>query len=363
MDPMCGSGTVVRHASQLGHSALAFDTDPLAVLMTKVWTTPIDADRVQKMALSLVASVRKMTCFPTLPWMDKETELFIGYWFAGAQRRELLRLARAIFESQSEARVAHERAAFDVLRLALSRLIVTKDKGASLARDVSHSRPHRVFDISDFEVVPAFVRSVGQLCKRLTEQPGKGSVRTELGDARALTSIPDASIDLVLSSPPYLNAIDYLRGHRLALIWLGYNLTQLRSIRSGNIGSERGTTDVNSEQECIIEAMGELGQLPPRYRSMIARYATDLSRVLREMARVVRPSGNVILVVGNSCLKGTFIRNANAVVEAAKLNGLRLLKSYERTLPAGNRYLPMPSTPGALSKRIRTESLLHFRFA
>lgn len=42
LDPMAGSGTVLRVAADLGHRALGFDVDPLAVLMTKVWTTPID---------------------------------------------------------------------------------------------------------------------------------------------------------------------------------------------------------------------------------------------------------------------------------------------------------------------------------
>lgn len=42
LDPMMGSGTVVRVAANAGHCAIGRDVDPLAVLMTKVWTTPID---------------------------------------------------------------------------------------------------------------------------------------------------------------------------------------------------------------------------------------------------------------------------------------------------------------------------------
>lgn len=38
LDPMAGSGTVLRHATELGHKAIGFDLDPLAVLMTQVWT-------------------------------------------------------------------------------------------------------------------------------------------------------------------------------------------------------------------------------------------------------------------------------------------------------------------------------------
>jgi tRNA G10 N-methylase Trm11 len=42
LDPMVGSGVVVRQASKMGHRAIGFDIDPLTVLMTKVWTTPVE---------------------------------------------------------------------------------------------------------------------------------------------------------------------------------------------------------------------------------------------------------------------------------------------------------------------------------
>ena len=38
VDPMCGSGLVLREAVEQGHDAIGFDVDPLAVLMSKVWT-------------------------------------------------------------------------------------------------------------------------------------------------------------------------------------------------------------------------------------------------------------------------------------------------------------------------------------
>src|SRR5712691_735311 len=37
LDPMAGSGTTLVVARTLGHEAIGFDTDPLAVLLAKVW--------------------------------------------------------------------------------------------------------------------------------------------------------------------------------------------------------------------------------------------------------------------------------------------------------------------------------------
>lgn len=48
LDPMAGSGTVLRHAAALGHVAIGRDLDPLAVLMTRVWNTPFDGEKLRR---------------------------------------------------------------------------------------------------------------------------------------------------------------------------------------------------------------------------------------------------------------------------------------------------------------------------
>ena len=45
LDPMSGSGMVLRQATELGLHSIGFDMDPLAVLMATVWTTAIKATR------------------------------------------------------------------------------------------------------------------------------------------------------------------------------------------------------------------------------------------------------------------------------------------------------------------------------
>ena len=47
------------------------------------------------------------------------------------------------------------------------------------------------------------------------------------GDARHL-DLRDRSVDLVITSPPYLNAIDYLRCSKFSLVWMGYSVGELR---------------------------------------------------------------------------------------------------------------------------------------
>jgi len=368
LDPMSGSGTVLRQAQALGHHGLGFDMDPLAVLMSRVWTTKVDPTVAQAELDSVLDEATQVNLRQEQPsWHDQETREFIDYWFAGPQRRDLTRLA-VVLERRRRARLGPlRRAAVDVLQVALSRIIVTKEQCASLARDTSHSRPHRVADINEYKVMPGFVRSVGQVLARLADPSTPTATTTDdapnpteitLGDARAI-GLDDQSVDAIMTSPPYLNAIDYMRGHRLSLVWLGHSVGSLRAIRSSSIGAERAGTEDSESVRDIAGAMCDPDALSSKHRKMVLRYAYDLEQMMREAARVLRTDGRATYVLGNSCLKETFIQNSQGVAQAAAHAGLALLDRTERDLPAASRYLPVTAS-GSLSKRMRTETILTF---
>ena len=362
LDPMSGSGTVIRQALDLGLNAVGFDLDPLAILISKVWTTAIDDDEIEielsKVRRSIAAMGEQV---PILDWQrDAETSKFLDYWFFDTQRRNLARLARALHDRRQEIVAEYELAALDVLRVAFSRIIITKEQGASLARDTSHSRPHRVAITSDYNVMHNFERSVAQLRKRLLQSPPKGRATVRRGDARAL-DLANESIDVVITSPPYLNAIDYMRGHRMSLVWLGHSIPELRGVRSASIGAERNADAHNNRNEVAAVATAMRGAEPLRGRieGIIGRYALDLIGMTAEVSRVLKSGAHATYVVGNSCIKGTFINNAQGVAKGAELSGMVVTEVRERELPAASRYLPV--TGNSLSKRMRTETILTCR--
>lgn len=365
LDPMSGSGTVVRQAAEMGHRAIGFDMDPLAVLMTQVWTTLINDDLIESLAKQFIKQVKSLPYELELSWIDQdaETKAFTEFWFGELQRKELRRLSYVLNSWQSNEITVEQQAVLNVLKLALSRLIITKKKGASLAWDVSHSRPHKVVDASEYDVVSEFIQSLRHVRKLLSNNPPLGNVTAQLGDARFLKSIADGEVDMVLTSPPYLNAIDYMRGHRMALVWLGYKLTSLRHVRSNSIGAERSPDTVESivTYRAIAQAMCQVGLLSKKHYNMVARYAEDLHKMMAEIQRVLNQNGKAILVIGNSCLKGEFIRNSDGIIEAGKRVGLRLANEIERDLPITSRYLPIPKGQDVpLGKRMRTETILTF---
>ena len=358
LDPMMGSGTVVRVAAQHGHQAIGRDLDPLAVLMTRVWTTSIDTELLVDAATEVVHKAQQLKGeAPTLPWIDEdpETRAYVDYWFDTPQQDALRRLSSLLYTIHS--------AEGDALRIALSKIIITKDRGASLARDVSHSRPHRAFDHTTYDVYAGFLQAVQRLAKRFDQEPPAGKTNVDYGDARQL-SLQNCSVDAVITSPPYLNAIDYLRGHRLTLVWLGHQLGSLRTIRAQSIGTERAPgvgTDIALAAK-VIQRMQLVDRLPQREQRMIERYIMDLSAMLSEMRRVLRPGGRAVFVLGNSCIRGVFVKNSLAVSTLARQLGFRQLRRRERTLPPSRRYMP-PPTAGqdtGMERRMRTEIVLTY---
>lgn len=354
LDPMCGSGTVVRAAVEAGIHCVGIDVDPLAVLIARAWTTPTitaqilpDAEHAVRIAKSLPSDAVERTS-------DPETQRFIRYWFADRQEENLARLATVLRQQSDPMKGA--------LTVALSRIIVSKEMMASLARDTSHSRPHKVSESNDFDVYAGFLRAARRVAARLKPDLIEGQADVRRGDARTLKDLEDESVDLVLTSPPYLNAIDYLRGHRLALVWLGHQVGPLRETRSVSVGAERSLPKENTPIDVSPYVMEKADAvIAPRHWGWLRRYACDMDVILRQLERVVKRNGRIVLVLGNSFLRGVVIDNAGLVEALAKHIGFHVRDQHTREIPARRRYLPPPGKGrGALDSRMREETVLTF---
>ncbi|MBL1255427.1 hypothetical protein [Methylocystis sp. Sn-Cys] len=364
MDPMCGSGVVLRQSALLGHSVKGFDIDPLAVLMSRVWTRKGRHASVCDIARKLVIRAEKLQNFKhtDLNWVAhcNETTQFIEYWFAEPQRSQLARLTKLI----SNLSKTEENWICDVLKLALSRIIVTKQAGASLAWDVSHSRPHRVRDENDFDVYAGFLKAANQIVNHLDSETLPRGGHVESGDCRQLDSVKSNSVDFIITSPPYLNAIDYLRGHKLSLVWIGYTIPQLRALRSNSVGTENTRGSRKSiDLENLERSVRSIANLPPRQRAIVHKYAEDAELILCEMSRILCKHGEILLVLGDSNVRGIPVYNSKIFRHVAEGIGFTLTNERKRPLQSNRRYLPITDSSGALARRMRTEVLQTYRFS
>lgn len=78
---------------------------------------------------------------------------------------------------------------------------------------------------------------------------------------------------LVLTSPPYLNAIDFLRCSKFSLVWMGYDVAAVRKIRGVSIDAEAASEEATNSPG-VRATIGRLRLSPTlsnRNRELLAR--------------------------------------------------------------------------------------------
>ncbi len=363
LDPMAGSGTTLAVAKATGHHATGFDIDPLAIIIATALCTNVDELALTEAAASVLELATRNSRRLALrdsypPDSDEETRTFLRFWFNPANRRQLTVLAQAI-------RGHRDKSVRTLMWCAFSRLIVTKQAGASLAMDVPHSRPHKVYTKAPISPLTHFTRAIQAVIKGApfrdrVRRPGTASMSR--CDARHLP-LKDRTVDMVITSPPYANGIDYLRGHRMSLVWMGYSIKELRNVRHTGIGAEVSAPPGTRPDHvtAALMAMGDTQSLPSRQQGVLARYADDMNCVVAEIKRVLVPRGRAVVVVGNAAIRGVFISNSAAINLLAERNGLAVVSERRRTLDPSRRSLPPPGHAGAgqsLRKRLNEETIL-----
>lgn len=278
LDPFCGSGTVLVEARLLGRQAFGVDANPLAVELCWLKTRSLTPRRRAELlaAARQVAdhaeARRKAKAGPTRRYAAADRELFDVHVLL---ELDGLKAGIDAIEGSDDLKRA--------LRLVLSAILtkVSRRPGDTTARRVTARR------LAGGYTIKLFSRKAEELEQRLARfaervPPRTPDARVAVGDARDLSHVRPASIDLVLTSPPYPGVYDYIEHHASRLGWLGLDAG---GFAKKEIGSRRN-----------------LSRLP--HAEAVKRWERELGACLREMARVVRPDGRVALVIADSVLGG-----------------------------------------------------------
>ena len=100
-----------------------------------------------------------------------------------------------------------------------------------------------------------------------------------LADSRQLGFIEDASIDLLVTSPPYANTYDYYLYHKHRMNWLGLNW-------KGAMDDEIGSRNKHSSKKEEIDL-----------------YVSDMQQSFVHFARILKPGAYAIFIIGDSVIR------------------------------------------------------------
>ena len=346
LDPMCGSGVTLLEGWLARRSVVGVDLDPLARRQSRARTTalaPHDVRGAGRSALQRAVELHAGNSHPANPLdvirggMDDPTRKFLDYWFFPETQRELAALILAI-------RAEPEPNLRNLLEVVFSSTIVTKSGGVSRARDLAHTRPHRVADkqprsaLRQFEIL---LNRAADACAAIDPNDvGRSSVIA--GDSRRLP-LQSNSVDLIVTSPPYANALDYMRAHKFSLAWLGDPIPRLSNLRGQYIGSERqrGRSHRSGALPASVPAVvNELANQDPPKSRVLAGYFDDMAAAIGEMKRVLRPGSAAVIVVGPSIMRGILIPTHQCLADIAANAGLDVVAVAPRSLDRDRRMMP-----------------------
>jgi DNA modification methylase len=305
LDPFCGSGTVLVEAMAKGRRAVGIDASPLAVLIAKVRSAPLDeAERgrlvevASEIATESEARARKRIR-PEIPaWARGENRCFLPH-----VAFELLGLRELLGATDEDAVGFALRACFSSILVKFMR----PSDAAGTAQRIGRGMPSKFF--------AGRARELSQGLAALAHRTPAGTPAPEirLGDARALGGLADRSFGLVLSSPPYAGTYDYVLHHDVRFRWLGLPREQLDRVQVGT-------------REDDVSAGAK-------------RWQADRRRWLGEMGRLSKPGATVVLVVGDGVVGGQPEDAADAIGLAAPKAGLELVAGAYQSRPPRDRRL------------------------
>ncbi len=361
LDPFMGSGTVLVESSLINDfdKAYGIDINPLALLIAKVKTTPINNNFLEKEYSKLKQQINESAGEKIARPKFSNLE----FWFKPKAIKELAVIKKCI-DSVKNPDVK------DFFKVAFSETV----------RNVSNTRkneyklyriPQNQLEKFEPNVFREFFDKVRENIYGLNEFEGKKneckiSVLDE--DSRYKTSIPADSIDLVVTSPPYGDSkttVAYGQFSRLALQWLDYDEKKVKAIDKTSLGG------INSDKNNVLEnsftlkgILEEIKKRDAKRAKEVLSFYDDFSSCVKELDRVLKKDGVLCFVVGNRTVKQVQIPTDKIIIELFQSIGdYKHDKTIIRNIPS--KRLPKANSPsnvkGAVGNTMNHEFIVVLR--
>ena len=357
LDPFAGVGTTLVEAMLQGHGAIGFEINPYAALASRL---KANAYRVDIAALR--GEIRRFQTF-------YQTVLSTDYiprssYPAGFRTRsmfyspKILHKVLMVWDFIETIESAHNR---DLFRLAFASTMVRYSNYSyepSLGRRESAGKG----EIEDFPVGEAILAKLEQMTEDIAWFKGVLAVHTN-PDIQVICDsffqhgdyLAPESVDLIITSPPYLNNYHYIRNTRPQLYWLGYarHPKDLKDLEQSNFGKYWQTVRAGTPVKLafslpdtdIAERLDTVGHANPEkgvyggggWANYAASYFNDCHKFAQGIKRVLKPGGTALVVIGNSILQGILIPTDQYFGKIAEHVGLELVSiDIPRTVRVGN---------------------------
>ena len=342
LDPFCGVGTTLVEAIKRGYDAIGFEINPYAALASQVKVECItyDLSAVEKTIDRFYDFMESKVGDKSASPRSKPPTGFRSrqpFFSDGIQRQVLF--VRDFIGAQKKPWMR------STLRVALGSVMVAfsnysyepslSTRSAGGKAEVVHADVGAMVGSKLVQMAKDMALLQEQL-SALSRAPRAMVHRTSClsGDE----TVPKRTVDLLITSPPYLNNYHYVRNTRPHLFWLDmvHDPAELKEFEGSSFGKFWQT--VRSGPDMPLQAdYPELHEVIERVRACneakgtyggrgwanyAATYFNDCARFCRIVAQWMKPAGTAVVVIGNNILQGIEIRTDEFFAGIAERHGL-----------------------------------------
>ena len=351
-DPYCGTGTTLLEGLLAGMSTIGTDLNPLARLIARAKTTPVEPHLLDQAIQQLPTAPDATVLIPDIPNLN--------YWFAPEVRSGLATLKHHINNT-------HHPSLADVLKVAFS-IAVRKTSwtrqsefklyrlsAANLSKhkiDVFHTMRQALSQIKNA------LATISELDTTI-QPPIITDFNTTLGIPNHI--LRPASVDLVVTSPPYGDSrttVAYGQFSRLSSQWLGF--PNASHIDNQLMGGKIISTVPHFGITTLDNTLNQIANIDHKRAREVAAFFVDYRASIRHISSAVKPGGYVCYVVGNRTVKGCLVPTAETTSAFFVATGFNLIQTFIRNIP--HKRMPAVNSPsntrGKLAPTMGTEHII-----
>ncbi|MBL7223644.1 MAG: helix-turn-helix domain-containing protein [Candidatus Brocadiae bacterium] len=345
LDPFAGVGTTLVEAVERGHSAIGFEINPYAALVSRV--------KVQCPRYNL-AKLKKLV-HDFKQFMDSRTRA-APKSSPPAQFKSRVpffspKVERLVLHVLDFAGEQHEGWLRDVLRVALGSVLVSFSN-YSYEPSLGTRSAAGKDDVLEADVASIVAAKLGEIACDVAqlqlrfasrEQPPRAELFHE-SFLDGYANVPPRSVDFLITSPPYLNNYHYIRNTRPHLFWLGLveHRAALKDMEQTSFGkfwqTVRSGPEVPLDLACdgLPEQLDELrGRNTEKgvyggggWANYAVTYFNDCLRFCRAAHEIMAPGGAVVVVIGNNILQGIEFKTDEYFAQIAEQCGFERVEMH-----------------------------------
>lgn len=325
LDPFTGSGTTNVEALLAKRNSVGIDVDPFSRFIAKVKVTPLSESHLKSAQKKLFESILNYhssliseSDLPNFPYRDN--------WFNKEILFELTYLRKQVQQLDTQDEVK------DFFRVCLSSIIRSvSNADDNCTRTVIRKKLNKSVKPSD--ALNKFAKTVMTKTPKMVAFSENYPLDITVDfpddmDARNI-KFEEGFFDFAITSPPYVNAVDYPRTHQLEMYWLGLVQDSLTELKKQNVGTESvsandyktlhqiGVSDADMTIQNIYEK-------DPRRAYIAYKYLNDMRKNLIEVFKVLRKGGRYVVVVGNNRIRGHLFESWKYLMPMAEKIGFKV---------------------------------------